>query len=118
METCDITESSFESVIKNHEIVFVDFWAEWCAPCIQFAKIYEKVAGQYPTICFGKINVEVESVLSETFAIRAIPHLMVFKQGLVIYSDSGSMVESGLKELAEQALEADVTEVRKVLEEE
>jgi thioredoxin 1 len=118
MQTCDITESSFENVIKTNEIVLIDFWAQWCAPCRQFGKTYEAVAAQYPGIVFGKINVEEEPVLSETFSIRAIPHIMVFKQGIVIYSDAGSMLESGLKELVQQALDADVSEIKDSLKDE
>lgn len=103
-----ITGDTFESCIQQHEIVFIDFWASWCAPCKQFARVYEEVAGQYPGILFAKVNVEVEEELSEAFHIRSIPHLMVFKQGIVIYSDSGSMPESTLKELASQALTVEV----------
>lgn len=102
----------FESFIENNELVFVDFWAEWCAPCKQFAKVYEKVADQNQTINFTKVNIEEEAELAEIFQIRSIPHLMVFKQGIIIYSEAGSMPESMLKELVQQAVSADVSEIR------
>ena len=116
LHTLSISNEQFESLIKDNEIVFIDFWASWCAPCKQFAHVYEKVAGLYERIVFAKINIEEESALAETFQIRSIPHLMVFKQGIVIYSEAGSMPESTLKELVQQAMDADVSEIRAQLD--
>ena len=57
------------------------------------------------------MNIEEQQEMANFFEIRSIPHLMVFKSGIVIYSDAGSMPESTLKELAQQALSADVSEI-------
>lgn len=107
---------NFEETIQNTPIVVVDFWAKWCAPCTQFAVVYEKVAAEYPGIVFAKVDVEHAPELGEMFEVRSIPHLMVFKEGIAIYSDSGSVPESVLKELAEQALAADVSEIKAQLD--
>jgi thioredoxin 1 len=115
-KTTAITGEQFETVINENEIVIIDFWASWCAPCKQFAHVYEKVANQYEKILFAKINIEEEQELAEVFQIRSIPHLMVFKQGIVIYSEAGSMPESTLKELVQQALDADVSEIKAQLD--
>ena len=112
-----VKNTEFELLITDNEIVFVDFWAVWCAPCKQFAHVYEKVAAAYENVMFAKINIEEEQELAEMFQIRSIPHLMVFKQGIAIYSEAGSMPESTLKELVEQAIEADVSQIRKQLDE-
>lgn len=111
-----VTSNDFEALIEDNQLVFVDFWAPWCAPCKQFATVYEQVAAQHADIVFAKINIENEQELAETFQIRSIPHLMVFKQGIVIYSEAGSMPESTLKELVEQAVDADVTAIREQLD--
>lgn len=111
-----VTSDQFELLIYKNEIVFIDFWAEWCAPCKQFAAVYEKVAGQYKKVMFASINIEQESELADTFNIRSIPHLMVFKHGIAIYSEAGSMPESTLKELVQQAIDADVSDIKAQLE--
>ena len=111
-----VTGDVFEVFIEEHPVVFVDFWATWCAPCKQFASVYERVAASNPNVTFASINIEHESELAEAFNIRSIPHLMVFKQGIAIYSEAGSMPESTLKELVEQALDADVSAIREQLD--
>ena len=116
MQTQNITSIQFESMIDGNQIVFVDFWAAWCAPCKQFSKAYELVAGQFPFILFVKINIEEEQELAEFFDIRSIPHLMIFKEGIIIYSDAGNISESTLKELAQQSLDVDVSDIRAQLD--
>lgn len=113
-----VSGEQLETLVTTEDLVFIDFWAEWCVPCKEFGKVYARVAEQYPAIQFTKVNVESVPALAETFQIRSIPHLIVFKQGIIIYSESGSMPESALKELAEQALKVDMTEIRAKMDEE
>lgn len=107
-----IQSTDFEELLARQSILFVDFWAPWCVPCKLFKEVYANISAQYPNIYFGSVNIEQETALADLFELRSIPHLMVFKQGIAIYSESGSMPESTLKELVEQALVVDVDAVR------
>lgn len=104
MNLIEIKSDAFDTLIEENPLVFIDFWAPWCAPCLSFAKIYEAIAASYPNIIFAKINVEDSPELSQALEIRSIPHLLIIKDKVIIYSESGSMPKARLSELVEQAI--------------
>jgi len=113
MDIVHLDKDNFDSVVASNDIVIIDFWATWCAPCVAFSDVYEQVAAAHPDILFTKVDVEAESELASDFNIRSIPHLMVLKEGIAVFSDSGAMPASGLNELISQARNVDISEVKK-----
>lgn len=109
----EVTKENFNEVIEKNDIVIVDFWAPWCAPCRSFAPTFEKVAGQNPDITFVKINTEQEQELGAQFQIRSIPTLMVFRENVIIFSQPGVLPESALTELITQVKDLDMEQVHK-----
>jgi thioredoxin 1 len=109
----DVTKDNFAEVIENNDIVIVDFWAPWCAPCRSFAPTFEKVADANPDITFAKINTEQEEELAGHFQIRSIPTLMVFREKVIIFSQPGVLPESALTELITQVKDLDMEQVHK-----
>ena len=112
MSTRDITQDNFEATIREGTVL-IDFWASWCGPCRAFAPIYEQVSENYPDIVFGKVDTEAEQALAGALEIRAIPTLMIFRDGILLYANPGAMNAPQLTELVERARALDMDEVRK-----
>ena len=73
-----ITNENFQSeVIESMVPVLVDFWAAWCGPCQILSPVVDEIK-----VC--KINVDEQPQLAQTFAVNAIPTLLIFKKGKVV----------------------------------
>lgn len=116
MATTELTKENFEDVITNNDMVFVDFWASWCQPCKTFAPVYEEVSEEYPDIVFGKVDTEQEQDLAGHFGIRSIPTLMLFREQVIIFQESGVLPREGLESIIQQARELDMDQVRADIE--
>ncbi len=111
MPTYPLQFSQFDDLIKTNELIFIGFLEEGSVSCKQFTLAYERTAEQNPTLKFVKVNIDDEAKFAESFHIFSIPHLMIVKQGILIYSEAGSMSESMLKDLVQQAIDSDVSEI-------
>ncbi|WP_298067176.1 thioredoxin [uncultured Mailhella sp.] len=101
-----ITDTDFENVvIKSALPVLVDFWAPWCGPCRGIGPIVEELASEYAgrlQVC--KMNVDESSKVPAMFGIRAIPTLILFKDGEVVDQITGAVAKSTLAAMIEKAL--------------
>lgn len=118
MATVDIhTMQELEELIENHDIVLVDFWAEWCMPCKMFGPVYSKVSEQYPDIAFAKVNTEAARNLAGAFQIRSIPTLALLRQNVLLYKEAGALPEPHLMELLKKVQDLDMEDIsRKIAE--
>ncbi len=77
-----LSDSSFDSFVRDNRIAFVDFWAPWCGPCRMVAPVVEALASELAgKVAFGKLNVDDNPVKSAQFGIMSIPTMMVFRNG-------------------------------------
>ena len=88
----ELTDATFEEIIRIHQLVVVDCWAAWCGPCHMVAPVIEEMARDYAgKILFGKLNVDENQEVSRQYEIVSIPTLLVFKNGKLVDKIIGAM---------------------------
>ncbi len=116
--TVTLTKDNFKESVQKDGIVFVDFWAEWCGPCRAFAPVFEGAATQNTDITFAKVNTDEQPELAGAFQIRGIPTLMVFRDGILLFSQAGALPAKALEELIGKVRALDMEQIRKEIAEE
>ena len=112
MPLLELTTASFEETVTGHDIVLVDFWADWCGPCRQFAPVYEKAAAAHDDIVFGKVDTEAEKELAAMAQITSIPTLMAFREGILVFNQAGALPGPALEQVVAAVKELDMDDVR------
>jgi thioredoxin 1 len=113
MTTVDLTAETFETTLKDSNIMLVDWWAEWCGPCKMFGPTYEKASEQHPDIVFAKVDTEANQQLAGSAGIQSIPTLMAFKENILIFSQAGALPPAQLEELIQAVKAVNMDDVRK-----
>jgi thioredoxin 1 len=101
----EVTDQNFDAeVLNSAKTVLVDFWAPWCGPCRAIAPVIEELAGEWAgTVVVGKCNVDDNPVTPGKFGIRAIPTLIIFKNGAVAEQITGLVQKGKIKDAVEAA---------------
>ena len=96
----EISGKEFEETINNEKnpLCVIDFYAEWCMPCLMIAPVLEELAGKMKTIKFAKVNVDENKELSSKLNVGSIPTLIVFKNGEEVERITGALPEEVLEE--------------------
>lgn len=95
----EVSDQTFDTqVLKSTTPVVVDFWAVWCGPCRMIAPVVEELATEYAgKVSFAKLNVDENPETSMKYSIRAIPALIIFKDGKPVDQIIGAVPKREIK---------------------
>jgi thioredoxin 1 len=84
--------------------ILVDYWATWCGPCQALIPRLELLESDYPNVTFVKVNVDEERDLAVKYQIRSIPTLVLFKEGVPVWRNSGVLTEQKISDKIKEVL--------------
>ena len=118
MTTINLTQDNFDQTVSQNDMVVVDFWAPWCAPCRFFSPVFEAAAEKHADIVFAKVNTDEQQQLAGMFGIRSIPTLMIMRDKVVLYHEAGALPAQALDDILEKARAIDMAKVHEEIERE
>ncbi|MBI1184834.1 thioredoxin [bacterium] len=102
----ELTDANFQETINSGKPVMVDFWAQWCGPCLMIAPTVEELAKEYDgKVIIGKLDVD-NHMSGSNFGVRNIPTILFFKDGKVVDKQVGAVPKAILKQKLDKLVEA------------
>lgn len=100
-----MSSADFKKLISSDQLVMVDFYAPWCAPCIKMLPTVHKLAGEYKAKAkIETIHYDQNKALAKDLGIDEIPAFLFYKKGKLILRKNGLMEEAEFRKLIEQNL--------------
>ena len=103
MSAINLTKENFDEFKNSDKTVLLDFYADWCGPCRMVSPLVDEIAEENPQYLIGKINVDSEPELAESFGVSSIPTLVVMKSGKIINRIVGARPKAQILAMLETA---------------
>jgi thioredoxin len=105
-------EADLEQVLDERETVVIDFWAPWCAPCREFAPLFESAAARHPDFAFCRVNTDDAKPVARAFGVTSIPMLIVIRDRIMVAEQPGYLTEPAFDDLLRQVSALEMEGVR------
>jgi thioredoxin 1 len=101
-----VTDATFADVVLGNERpVVVDFWAEWCKPCVMISKSLRELAEEYgDRVVIAKIDADTNPEAVRTYGVMSMPTLLVFRKGEVVGSMVGAKPKASLRKAIDELI--------------
>ncbi len=95
-----LNDENFEDELKNHKLVLIDTWAEWCSPCKAIEPLFLQLAGKYgDKITFAKLNTDENLSAAQSLRVMSIPTFLVFQDGKLLTRWTGAKSDKLISEV-------------------
>jgi thioredoxin 1 len=100
-----LSDDGFDPVVEKYDVMVVDFWAPWCAPCMTMAPVIEELAQEYGgRVVFGKLNTDENPSTTERFGVMGIPTLVVLQGGTEVERIVGAVPKQEIRDVLDRFL--------------
>ena len=101
-----VTDATFgDVVLRNERPVVVDFWAEWCKPCVMISKSLGELAEEYgDRLVIAKLDADTNPEAVRTYGVMSMPTLLVFRKGEVVGSMVGARPKASLRKQIDELI--------------
>lgn len=100
-----MTVQQYQALLQSNSLVFIDFYAPWCAPCKKMMPMMEELKKEYKNkIVMDKVNTDGSKELTQFLGIQGVPNLVLYKNGAVVYTHTGLVTKEELKKVFEEQL--------------
>ena len=113
-----LTEDNFKKTIEENEFVIVDFWAEWCKPCVAFTPVFEAAAKKNKDIIFGMVDIDKDKVIADYFQVAVVPAVLFIRDRAGIHAQDGEIGAPAFDKMIEWARAFDMKDVNHYLKNE
>ncbi len=104
-EVPELTNGEFEKFFKKEGLLFIDFFGEWCMPCVMMGPVIEDLAEEFKEeVSFAKVNIDDSPEIAQKFDVSVVPTFIILREGKVLEIISGSRTQEELGDLIKKHL--------------